>query len=150
MKNKIFLSFALVLILAVTILPAAARQEEISNYNKNLKNCALSIIFYDKHLKPYQSGKSKVGDVEWENLVAEIRMDNGISCGYIASRKPDEDLAEYAEDIYDAAYYVTMGLEFQILALENPEIAEILNEKAKKFIFDADELFAPSLSIINE
>lgn len=148
MKHKICLTFALILILAAAVLPVAARQEE-SSYNKNLKNCALSIPFYEKYLKPYLDGKSKVGDEEWISLVNEIRLDNGISCGYIASRVPGEDLSDYADDIYDAAYYVTLGLEFKILALENPELADILNEKAKKFIFNADELFAPALNLID-
>ena len=148
MKNKLISMIALILILAMTILPAAAQEEDGSSFNKNLKNCASSISFYEKYLKPYRDGTAVVGDDEWETLVTDMRVDNGISCGYVASRNPGDDLAEYADDIYDAAYFTAMGLEFQVLALENPEIADILNEKAKKFLFDADELYAPILKII--
>ena len=41
-----------------------------------------------------------------------------------------------------------MGLELNILALENPEVSEILMKKSKEMLSKADELFGTALDIV--
>lgn len=74
-----------------------------------------------------------VGGTDWDELTAKIRLEAGINCGYAASRQTSEDLTDQRTKVYDFAYSTAMALETRILALENPELAEILNAASEKF-----------------
>lgn len=147
-KRILVLFVAVVLFVSAAASALAQDEERDKNFIKHMRNCATSITHYDKFLKPYAAGKSKPGDAEWIDLVKSLRFDNGISCGYIASRSVPEELTDQARDIYDAAYFVEMGLELNILALENPEVSEILMKKSKEMLSKADELFGAALDIV--
>lgn len=147
-KRMLVLFAAAVLFVSIAASALAQDEEMDKNFIQHMRNCAASITHYDKFLKPYIAGKSKPGDADWKDLVESIRLDNGISCGFVASRNTPEELADQAKEVYDAAYFVEMGLELKILALENPELSEILSKKSKEMLSDADELFGAALDIV--
>lgn len=149
MNKKSLLSFIIVMVILSTLTIAAVHAESDSEYMKKLLSCSSSGVYYEDQLKPFEDDPSLVGGDEWNAFISEMRADNGITCGYISSRPPDEALEDYSDDLYDAAHFTTMGLEFRVLAFENPKLADILNAEADKMITKADELFGRILSEVD-
>lgn len=149
MKKKSLLTLIIVVLSVLSLTISAVQAESYSEYVKKLLSCSSSGVYYEDGLKPFLKDPSLVGGAEWIDFVADMRSDNGIACGYISSRPPEENLDDYADDIYDAAHFTTMGLEFRVLALENPKISNILNAEADKMIAKADELFGKVLSAVD-
>lgn len=112
-------------------------QQQISpsarTYDDYVEICANILDDYTNQLSTYQEGKKMVGCTDWDELTAKIRLEAGINCGYAASRQTSEDLTDQRTKVYDFAYSTAMALETRILALENPELAEILNAASEKF-----------------
>lgn len=150
MKKKSFITLLLVALVVLTLTVVAVQADSESDaYFKKLLSCSSSGVYYEDQFEPFLEDPRLVGGDEWNELVAYMRSDNGITCGYISSRPPEESLEDYADDLYDAAHFTTVGLEFRVLAFENPKIADLLNAEADGLLTKADELFGKILSEVD-
>mgnify|MGYP003362078792 CR=1 FL=1 len=127
---------AIVLLISWFFYQRNERQQTVQmhqTYDDYVQICADVLNDDRSQLSAYQEGKKMVGGTDWDELTAKIRLEAGINCGYAASRQTSEDLTDQRTKVYDFAYSTAMALETRILALENPELAEILNAASEKF-----------------
>lgn len=131
---------AIVLLISWFFYQRNERQQTVQmhqTYDDYVQICADVLNDDRSQLSAYQEGKKTVGSSDWDELTKTIRLETGINCGYAASRQTSENLTDQRTEVYDFAYSTAMALETRILALENPELAEILNAASEEFEAEA-------------
>ena len=98
---------------------------QYDNYGKDaqlylsaLDACSAIIADYSPVIDPYVYGEKDFDDEQWYVIREDMRRMSAISCSYVIQEPVPEELAEYENDIFGAAYHFMIANELMANAIE--------------------------------